>query len=358
MEAIDILERPTLDTFNESAYLLCNEDVRDAVLNQRSLNSGKEHFIHHGEQENRVQLNLKLIKTLKEQKIFKIKTLLKQDENLEQYLEGVSGLLDNCFYNFLDEATKKDFQIVETGNISQNPYDKIAHKLINYYQDGNILDFGAGFRRFNYSNVVNYEVVKYVSTDVVGVGEKLPFKDSVFDCIVSFSVLEHVKDPFACAKEMIRCLKPEGMLYVVVPHLQPYHGYPHHYYNMTHQGLANLFADLDIRHQEVNGGNHAIWSISWMLRTWIDALPADLGQKLLGLPVSELISPTMEFRKRHAQLILSVPPEVQLEIACATSLVATKPSAKNSLANDHSYHPAFKEIIETLRPSIHNSREY
>ena len=149
---------------------------------------------------------------------------------------------------------------------------------------------------------------------MVGVGEKLPFKDSVFDCIFSFSVLEHVKDPFACAQEMIRCLKPEGMLYVVVPHLQPYHGYPHHYYNMTHQGLANLFADLDIRHQEVNGGNHAIWSIAWMLRTWSDALPAELGQELLGLSVSELISPTMEFRKRHAQLILSVPPKVQLEI--------------------------------------------
>ena len=155
MEAINILERPTLDTFNESAYLLCNEDVRHAVLNQKSLNSGKEHFINYGEQENRVQLNVNLIETLKKKKISRIKNLLKQNENLEQYLEGVSGLLDNCFYNFLDEATKKDFQIIETGNISQNPYDRIAHKLIEYYQDGNILDFGAGFRQFNYSNVVN-----------------------------------------------------------------------------------------------------------------------------------------------------------------------------------------------------------
>jgi SAM-dependent methyltransferase len=350
MEAINFLAQPTVDTFDEQGYLFCNEDVRNAII-QGSFTSGKEHFISHGVQENRLQLNINLIRALKGEKICKIKHLLQPAQDLEQRLSGIPELSDACFYNFLDEDTKQDFNIIETDNISQNPYDKIALRLLDYYQDGNILDIGAGFRRFNYRNVVNYEIVKYISTDVVGVGEKLPFKDSVFDCIFSFSVLEHVKDPFACAKEMVRCLKSGGMLYVVVPHLQPYHGYPHHYYNMTHQGLANLFSNLDIRHQEVNGGNTAIWSISWMLRTWVENLPTHLAQKLLELQVSELISPTMEFRKQHAQLILSVPPEIQLQIACATSLVATKPDQGDLLADQSShYHPALKEIMEVLRP--------
>jgi hypothetical protein len=36
-------------------------------------------------------------------------------------------------------------------------------------------------------------------------------------------------------------LKPGGELICAVPFRSLYHGYPHHYYNMTHQGLGNLF---------------------------------------------------------------------------------------------------------------------
>lgn len=351
MKAIDILAQPTIDTFNEQGYLFCNEDVRNVILNQGDFKSGKEHFIRYGEQENRNQLDINSIRALKEQKIPRIKNLLKQEEDLEQRLEGISELSDACFYNFLDEDIKKVFQIVDTANVSQNPYDAIALKLINYYQNGNILDFGAGFRRFNYSNVVNYEIVKYISTDVVGVGEKLPFKDSVFDCIFSFAVLEHVKDPFACAKEIVRCLKPGGMLYVVVPHLQPYHGYPHHYYNMTHQGLANLFSNLDFKHQEVNRGNTVIWSVSWTLKRWVDSLPRNLRHQLVNLKVSDLIAPTIDFIEKYPQLLRSIPPEVQLEIAAATSLIATKPSLENA-SGDRADRDcaALEEIIEVLTP--------
>jgi hypothetical protein len=28
-----------------------------------------------------------------------------------------------------------------------------------------------------------------------------------------------------------------------VPFLQPLHGYPHHYFNMTHMGVRSLFED-------------------------------------------------------------------------------------------------------------------
>ena len=76
---------------------------------------------------------------------------------------------------------------------------------------------------------------------MLGVGEALPFKDNAFDAVLSLSVLEHVRDPFACAAEIARVLKPGGKLICCVPFLQPLHGYPHHYYNMTGQGLRALF---------------------------------------------------------------------------------------------------------------------
>ena len=41
---------------------------------------------------------------------------------------------------------------------------------------------------------------------------KIPFGDGHFDCITSVSVIEHTPDPALAMKEMIRCLKPGGVL--------------------------------------------------------------------------------------------------------------------------------------------------
>ena len=81
-------------------------------------------------------------------------------------------------------------------------------ETIHRLQDGLILDCGAGRRPIYYSNVVNFEIVAYDTTDVRGVGESLPFETDSFDAVFSFAVLEHVKDPFRCASEICRVLKP------------------------------------------------------------------------------------------------------------------------------------------------------
>ncbi len=105
--------------------------------------------------------------------------------------------------------------------------------LIKKHQNGFIVDCGVGCREIYCPNVVNFEIVAYSSTDVRGVGEKLPFNDNSFDAVIFIAVLEHVKDPWLLAKEIVRVLKPGGDLICCVPFFQPLHSYPHHYYNMT-----------------------------------------------------------------------------------------------------------------------------
>lgn len=49
--------------------------------------------------------------------------------------------------------------------------------------------------------------------------EPLPFADATFDIIVSFEVLEHLRDPFLYLSEISRVLKRRGMLLLSTPNL-------------------------------------------------------------------------------------------------------------------------------------------
>lgn len=80
-----------------------------------------------------------------------------------------------------------------------------------------------------FGKVVNVDnspqVTKYLKQngikDVVLVdGLKLPFNNNDFDIVVSFDVLEHIKEEDAALKEWQRVLKPGGSLFITVPAYQ------------------------------------------------------------------------------------------------------------------------------------------
>lgn len=194
--------------------------------------------------------------------------------------------------DFLTEAFQANFKIESTENVSENEYDSLAVNYINRFKDGLILDCGAGRRKKYYENVVNYEIVPYPSTDVLGVAERFPFKDNTFDVVFSFAVLEHVKEPFACAAETVRVLKPGGILYCQVPFLQPFHGYPHHYYNMTQLGLWNLFSQhMDIQQLDVLNFSQPIFTLVRFLTLYLDGLPLHTREQFMKMTVGNLLKP-------------------------------------------------------------------
>lgn len=229
-------------------------------------------------------------------------------------------------YDFLTDELRQQFNIIATDNVSSNQYDPTALAMIETYRDGWILDCGAGLRTIYYDNVVNFEICDYDSTDVRGVGERLPFRDGVFDAAFSFAVLEHVKDPFACAREIARTLKPGGVLYCVVPFLQPLHGYPNHYFNMSHQGLKTLFEPtLIIEKQEVIPSGHPVWTLAWIISSWARALPPSVRRRFLNKRLSELLAdPVTQLQRDYAT---ALPVAAQFELASTTALFARKASA-------------------------------
>lgn len=252
---------------------------------------------------------------------------LRKRERIRGVLRPDAGIEHDDVVDCLPDALRERYRIVETDNaVPAYDYDPIALDLIARHPNGLLLDCGSGLRQIYRPQVVNFEVVRNATTDVLGVGEELPFKDDSFDAAFSLAVLEHVKDPFACARELARVLKPGGTLYCVVPFLQPFHAFPHHYYNMSHEGLANLFEGrLDIERQEVLGSGHPIFTITWILRSWAQGLSGESKQRFLQQKVGDLILDPDDYF--NESWVTGLPASKCFELASTTALIARKPLA-------------------------------
>ncbi len=316
MASYELDQPATGATFDETAYLRANPDVAQAVRDGH-VASGRQHFDLYGQQDTprRMMRMTERIHEAKRRKLRRILPLLRPDAPAVEHDDHV-----DC----LPAATKSRWNISDTEAVSAHPYGDDIMQLVGRHENGLVLDAGAGKRPVYFDNVVNYEIVAYDTTDVVGVGEELPFADGSFDAVVSTAVLEHVKDPFRCAREIARVLKPGGELYCVVPLLAPLHGYPHHYYNMTDQGIRNLFADLlEVERVEVSRHLLPIWALTWICSRWAEGLSNAAKDEFLGMRIADFIgSPMPHLDQRY---VTGLPAAVNSELAAGHALFARKP---------------------------------
>ena len=76
-----------------------------------------------------------------------------------------------------------------------------------------------------------------------------------FDAIFSTSVFEHINKPWLAAENLIRLLKPGGVMYHAAPFSYFYHGAPADFWRFTPDAMRVLFADLRPIRAEFFGGN-------------------------------------------------------------------------------------------------------
>jgi SAM-dependent methyltransferase len=302
---------PVAVPFDEKDYLVRYPDVAAAVA-RGDFVSASQHFDTHGRREGRTvpETAAPSLKEAKAAKRALFKPLLRTDMPMRE---------TPACCDFLSAELRARFNIVDTDKVSSCEYDTHVLDLIERQRDGLVLDCGAGKRGIYYPNVVNFEIVAYDTTDVRGVAEVLPFVDGAFDAVISIAVLEHVKDPFKCAAEIARVLKPGGELICCVPFLQPYHGFPHHYYNMTYQGLRNLFErTVDVESIEVYNSVLPIWSLHWIVQSWAAGLEGGTREAFLDMGVRDLLAPPEQFL--GAPFVRELSAEKNLELASASVL--------------------------------------
>jgi SAM-dependent methyltransferase len=231
------------------------------------------------------------------------------------------------FFDLLPPRAREEFRLRDGVPISLVPYDPRAQELIDSLPEGLILDCGAGYRLKEPENVVHLEVASYPSTHVRALNERLPFRDGTFDAVISLAVLEHVRDPFASARELYRVLKPGGTLLCIVPLMSPVHGYPDHYYNMTATGVRNLFpAELVTVEQSVPPSGRPVFWLTWSLRQWVDQLPRSARERFVRMRIRDLLDEGTAYLEED--FVKQLPDAANFDLAATTLLLGKKPLSR------------------------------
>jgi len=121
---------------------------------------------------------------------------------------GLLGIVMNYCHKTLEnfKLKNKSFdKILEIGAGSAPHYNYIKHDY-NEYHIVDTSDFAKDFHK-------NNDKVKFLSYD----GKVLPYENQTFDRIIISHCLEHILSPENFIKEMMRTLKPGGVLSISLP---------------------------------------------------------------------------------------------------------------------------------------------
>jgi len=160
-----------------------------------------------------------------------------------------------------------------------------------------LLDGGAGNCKygsfFPQARTISLDLVprrkrRYGELDVAGNLYAIPFRNDVFDAVLSVEVLEHLREPEVALREMFRVLKPGGRLFLVAPQGWEEHGGPNDYFRFTKFGLRYLFEKAGLRVVSIEPLGGFFWYLGHRISVSYRYLfPADRRMlwKILDAPV-------------------------------------------------------------------------
>jgi ubiquinone/menaquinone biosynthesis C-methylase UbiE len=129
---------------------------------------------------------------------------------------------------------------------------------------GTVLDAGGGTRRyaklFNHcDSFVILDIDPETEPDIVASVTKIPKEDNSFDGIICTQVLGDIPDAKDAISELIRVLKPGGLLLLSESLHNEQHDEPHDYRRFTEFAYQDLLdGDCDILTIETRGGLHSM----------------------------------------------------------------------------------------------------
>lgn len=134
----------------------------------------------------------------------------------------------------------------------RSTYPAAINRLLDALaRDQIVLDLGSGERQTDDPRVLLADLRFTPRVDLVSDAHVLPLRDSSVDLVLAGAVFEHLRDPFAAAREIWRVLKPGGQVVADCSFVFPFHGFPASYFHASGEGLKRVFADFRVITVEV-----------------------------------------------------------------------------------------------------------
>lgn len=208
------------------------------------------------------------------------------------------------------------------GKISRNSETYIVPD--QYIKAKRILHLGSGNVECSDPRVVSVDILPLENVDIVCEAEVLPFASNSFDLVGSSAVFEHVYDPLAAIREVKRVLKPGGIFYIDNSYLQPYHGFPSNYFDMTPQANETyLVDDFIMIDSAIPGLSGPIQSLSMFIERFLINLNAAQKKKVLGMSVEAFLS-SMKKDLTNNNIFMKDFSEYEKRAMAATHIVTAK----------------------------------
>jgi SAM-dependent methyltransferase len=168
----------------------------------------------------------------------------KMPENLSVKL---SKTIVNQPIRILESVELSGPEITYQGPAALRDSRELMSEISRYLSAGSsVLDLGCGAR--DQAIPINFLKYRYVgidytnsNADFLADAHAIPFKESTFDCVLSYAVLEHLHNPFVAIQEIHRVLKPGGVYVGTVSQGEPFHD---SYFHHTPWGFVSLVSSV------------------------------------------------------------------------------------------------------------------
>jgi len=178
------------------------------------------------------------------------------------------------------------------------------YHLANLVNGKKVLDIGCGYGR---NRIVVNEAGGFWtgidpfpekgSNDIIeAYAENLPIQSESVDVVIMDAVLEHVKDPSICFKEIARVLKPNGIFIANVAIMECFHEI--YYYNLNFKFLEYFSENNGMKLKKISGGSS--FGIDYHLQVLLYPLPFSFVLRV----IPRLIRGWIRLKSKLSYLIL------------------------------------------------------
>jgi SAM-dependent methyltransferase len=155
------------------------------------------------------------------------------------------------------------------------------------FSNHSVLDLGCG--TMPYRSFFTSRGARYVGADIDGTPDilidsegALPIADDSVDFVVSFQVLEHVRNVPGYLSTIRRVLRKGGSMFLSTHGVWPYHPHPTDYWRWTRDGLHVTLEDAGFKVRRMT----ALCGPA----VWVPMFPLLVGKRVLG-PIWPVLAP-------------------------------------------------------------------